>query len=81
MLAKCYRSCLALAVESKLDSIAFPAISTGAFAYPIAEACRVAAHECAAFLENAPSLERIILVAFDETDAALLRQAVREATS
>lgn len=78
MLAKCYRSCLALAVENKVASIAFPAISTGAFAYPIADACRVAVRECVAFIENAPSLERIILVAFGGANAVALRKAVRD---
>jgi O-acetyl-ADP-ribose deacetylase len=81
MLARCYRSCLTLAVENNVRSIAFPAISTGAFAYPVADACRLAVRECVAFLENAVGLERIILVAFSEMDTAALRKAVKEAGS
>jgi O-acetyl-ADP-ribose deacetylase len=79
MLAKCYRSCLTLAVENNITSIAFPAISTGAFAYPIMDACRIAVRECIAFLEVTSSLERIILVAFGGADAVALRKAVKEA--
>ena len=42
LLARCYRSCLAVAAELGADSIAFPAISTGAFGYPLGEAAEVA---------------------------------------
>jgi O-acetyl-ADP-ribose deacetylase (regulator of RNase III) len=41
-LARCYRSCLRLAAEHALGSIAFPSISTGAFGYPVDEAAAVA---------------------------------------
>ena len=78
MLAQCYRSCLTLAIENNVGSIAFPAISTGAFAYSIADACRVAIRECVAFLEKSPSLERIILVAFDGADTVALKKALKD---
>src|SRR3712207_7390363 len=42
LLANCYRNSLALAEENGIDSIAFPAISTGVFGYPAEEAARVA---------------------------------------
>jgi O-acetyl-ADP-ribose deacetylase len=78
MLAKCYRSCLTLAVESNVTSIAFPAISTGAFAYPAVDAARIAIRECLVFLEADPSIERIVLVAFGGADTVALRKAARE---
>ncbi len=42
LLANCYRNALKLAEQNKIDSIAFPAISTGVFGYPAAEAAEVA---------------------------------------
>jgi O-acetyl-ADP-ribose deacetylase (regulator of RNase III) len=50
LLAACYRNSLALAVEHKLGSIAFPAISTGAYGYPQEEAARVASQAILDFL-------------------------------
>ena len=50
LLANCYRNSLALAAEHKLDSIAFPAISTGAYGYPQAEAAQVASETIRDFL-------------------------------
>jgi O-acetyl-ADP-ribose deacetylase (regulator of RNase III) len=42
LLASCYRSCLAIAFDRNLASIAFPSISTGAYGYPIESAARIA---------------------------------------
>jgi O-acetyl-ADP-ribose deacetylase (regulator of RNase III) len=78
LLAQCYRSCLRLAIENGIRSIAFPAISTGAFGYPLADACRIAVSECASFLKGAASIEQIILVAFSRQDAVALREAIKE---
>jgi O-acetyl-ADP-ribose deacetylase len=50
LLAACYRNSLALAIEHKLDSIAFPAISTGAYGYPPEEAARVSSQAIRDFL-------------------------------
>ena len=65
LLASCYRTSLALAVEHALRSIAFPAISCGAYGYPLHDAVRIAVRECAAGLAAAPALERIIFACFD----------------
>jgi O-acetyl-ADP-ribose deacetylase len=78
LLARCYRSCLALAAENRVQSIAFPAIGTGAFAYPLLDACRIAVFECSSFLNKDASIQSIILVGFDREDVAALRRAVRE---
>jgi O-acetyl-ADP-ribose deacetylase len=77
-LAACYRSCLALAHERNIESIAFPAISTGAFAYPAPEAARIAAAECASFLKQSTSVSRILLVGFSNQDVVVLRKALAE---
>jgi len=78
LLAKCYRAALRLAAENGIRSIAFPAISTGAFAYPLLDACRIAVFECAAFLGQSSALDNITLVGFDEADAVALRKIIGE---
>ena len=75
LLASCYRESLALARQHNVSSIAFPSISTGAFSYPMHLASAIAVRECRAFLELSSGLERILLVAFRETDAAAIRTA------
>lgn len=61
LLARCYRNSLALAEEKGIESIAFPAISTGIFGYPVGEAARVA---LGTVREEADSLERVRLIRF-----------------
>ena len=63
-LASCYRKCLALAIERDLKSIAFPAISTGVYGYPIDEAANIAIREVRSFLEQPGSLELVRIVLF-----------------
>src|ERR687894_1701631 len=55
LLANCYRNALAIAEERGIDSVAFPAISTGIFGYPVEEAARVALRTV---VEEAERLER-----------------------
>lgn len=52
LLARCYRRSLELAAERSLESIAFPAISTGIYAYPIAEAATIAVRTVREFLKE-----------------------------
>jgi O-acetyl-ADP-ribose deacetylase (regulator of RNase III) len=66
LLASCYRNCLSLAAENGLNSIAFPAISTGAFGYPALEAGRIAGATIAAFLREAEKPRTVRLVSFTE---------------
>ena len=69
LLADCYRNSLALAEEHGLGSIAFPALSTGAFGYPVEEATEVALQTV---LENSGQLQNvrfIRFVLFSEEDA------------
>jgi O-acetyl-ADP-ribose deacetylase (regulator of RNase III) len=61
LLANCYRNTLALAEERGLGSIAFPAISTGIFGYPVEEAAEVALRTV---VEETERLERVRLVRF-----------------
>jgi O-acetyl-ADP-ribose deacetylase (regulator of RNase III) len=61
LLANCYRNSLALAEENGVESIAFPAISTGVFGYPVEEAAEVALRTV---VEEAERLEHVHLIRF-----------------
>ncbi len=65
LLASCYRNALKLAEQNKIDSIAFPAISTGAFGYPMEPAARIALETIHAALSNLSSVRLIRFVLFD----------------
>jgi O-acetyl-ADP-ribose deacetylase (regulator of RNase III) len=82
LLARCYRNSLALAESNDLRSVAFPAISTGAYGFPVDRAARIALAEIKAFLERNTSVERVVLVCFDadayEEHCAALQQMVPE---
>ncbi len=69
LLANCYRNSLILAVEHNLASIAFPAISTGAFGYPPAEAAAVSSRAIEEFLLADHQLREVRLVFFQAADA------------
>lgn len=65
LLASCYRKCLALAEERKLQSISFPAISTGVYGYPLRQATEIAVREVWAHLAKADSaIQQVIFVPF-----------------
>jgi len=59
-LASCYRSCLKLAAEKGLKSVAFCCISTGVFRFPKGEAARIAVETVREFLKDDTTLERVI---------------------
>ena len=64
LLAACYENCIALAAREGLHSLAFPAISTGAYGYPKEEAARVSIAAVRRALEAYPAIEEIRLVYF-----------------
>lgn len=63
-LASCYRNCLRMAAERDLKSIAFPAIGTGVYGYPLEEAARIAVREIRKFLEQSGSVNEVRVVLF-----------------
>ena len=69
LLAACYRNSLALAVRHSLTSIAFPAISTGVFAYPPSEAAAVSSAAAMEFLASDRTLQEVRLIFFQRRDA------------
>jgi len=66
LLASCYHNSLKLAVENKIKTIAFPAISTGVYRFPLERATKIAVDEVRKFLEKNESIEKLIFVCFDE---------------
>jgi O-acetyl-ADP-ribose deacetylase (regulator of RNase III) len=64
LLASCYRNCLQLAVQHGLKTIAFPAISTGAYGFPLERATHIALTETKRFLANDRSLAQVVFVCF-----------------
>ncbi|HII07244.1 MAG TPA: O-acetyl-ADP-ribose deacetylase [Methanotrichaceae archaeon] len=66
LLAKAYRSSLKLAEENGIKTIAFPAISTGAYGFPAERASQIAVAEIGRFLEANGSIEKVVLVCFSE---------------
>jgi O-acetyl-ADP-ribose deacetylase len=68
LLASCYRESLRLASERELRTIAFPAISTGAYGFPIDRATWIAVGEARRGLAAHPALERIVFCCFSEAD-------------
>ncbi len=73
LLERCYRRCFELAGEHGVRSIAFPAISTGAYGFPSEAAARIAT---AVMREHEPWLDRIVACCFSEADAALYRECL-----
>lgn len=78
LLASAYRRSLELACEHQCQSVAFPALSTGAYGYPLAEASRIALQTVVDFLRTnqAPRLVRFVL--FGETAFQAFEEALSE---
>jgi O-acetyl-ADP-ribose deacetylase (regulator of RNase III) len=77
LLASCYRRSIAIAREHGLASVAFPAISTGIYGYPIDAAAKVAVRATQEALEEGVLPERVVLCAFDDATARALQSALR----
>jgi len=73
LLASCYRASLALAAQHGLASIAFPAISCGAYGYPLEEAVAIAVSETARGLARHDGITQVIFACFDDRLLALYR--------
>ena len=73
-LANCYRNSLQLAVENEIKTIAFPAISCGAYGYPIPEAAQVALKTARDFLATDDSIDKVTFVLWGEDIYEAYRQ-------
>jgi O-acetyl-ADP-ribose deacetylase (regulator of RNase III) len=68
LLAKCYQNSLMLAVKNQIKTIAFPAISTGVYRFPLERATKIAIKKVRSFLSQNKEIEKVIFVCFgDET--------------
>ena len=71
LLAACYRNSLTRAAKEGLKTIAFPAISTGIYGYPLDEAAQVSSQSVEESLRSAPSIREVRLVFFSPGDAEI----------
>jgi O-acetyl-ADP-ribose deacetylase (regulator of RNase III) len=78
LLASCYSSAIAIARDHGLRTVAFPAISTGIFGYPIHLAARTAVEAVRGALAGGPLPERAVLCAFDARARDALESALRQ---
>ncbi|CAM0554077.1 O-acetyl-ADP-ribose deacetylase [Vreelandella titanicae] len=78
LLADCYRNALKLADEHGIERLAFPALSTGAFGYPVEEAAQVCAATLEAILPSLHKVRLIRFVLFDEAARHTLHQALAQ---
>lgn len=78
LLASCYRRALELAVKHGCRTVAFPAISTGAYRFPMDRAARIALSEILNFLLREPSLEKVRVVLFSPEALQTYEKALKE---
>jgi O-acetyl-ADP-ribose deacetylase (regulator of RNase III) len=75
-LASCYRRAIEIAREHGLASLAFPAISTGVYAFPAERAATIAVKTSSESVRSAPSIKRLIFCCFSEESGRLHRAAL-----
>jgi O-acetyl-ADP-ribose deacetylase (regulator of RNase III) len=79
LLASCYRESLKLAAAHAVKTIAFPAISCGAYGYPLEQAVKIAVRECARFAAANPLPEKIVFACFDSATLAAYDKELKRA--
>jgi O-acetyl-ADP-ribose deacetylase (regulator of RNase III) len=78
LLASCYRESLGLASSVGARTVAFPAISTGAYGFPIERTARIAMTEIAAYLGDHPEIERVAIAVRGDDAWRVHRDALAE---
>ena len=81
LLAGCYRTALALARDEGADSIAFPAISTGVYRFPLERATRIAVSTVLAELGANPKPARVVFACFSKDAVAVYNAVIEELTA
>lgn len=74
LLADCYTNSLQLAVKHNLKVIAFPAISTGAYGYPLKDAAKVAVRAVREFVASNDGIDEVIFVLFSADDLKIYKE-------
>ena len=77
LLASCYKSCLTLAAENGLESVAFCCISTGEFHFPNKEAARIAVNTVRDFMKKDTSIKLVIFNVFKDLDREIYEQLLK----
>ena len=77
LLASCYRSCLELAAEHDLESVAFCCISTGEFRFPNELAAEIAVRTVRKFLKKQTSVRKVIFNVFKDLDKSIYEKLLR----
>ena len=77
LLASCYRSCLELAAENSLESVAFCCISTGEFHFPNELAAEIAVRTVKDFLKKQTSVKKVIFNVFKDLDKTIYEKLLR----
>ena len=77
LLASCYRSCLELAAENGLESVAFCCISTGEFHFPNQLAAEIAVQTVKEFLQTPTSIKKVIFNVFKDMDKEIYRKLLK----
>ncbi len=81
LLASAYQTCLKLAEERKLKSIAFPSISTGVYGYPLDEAAPIALKTVIEHIQQPTSLQQVMFVLFGDDSYAAYKKALAQLAS
>jgi O-acetyl-ADP-ribose deacetylase (regulator of RNase III) len=81
LLASCYVNSMQLAVEKNLRSIAFPAISTGAYAYPLKEAAEIAIREVRRFTQESDELQEVVLCCYSGEHFSIYKGLMAESSA
>ncbi len=76
LLKNCYKNSLSLAGEYKLESVAFPNISTGIYGFPKDLAANIAVNEVKTFLNQPASITKVIFVCFDRENYMLYQKLI-----
>ena len=71
LLASCYRRCMQIAAEHRLQTLAFPCISTGVYGYPIAQAAHIAVQTIASHANSFQTLHEVTFCCYSASDLAI----------
>jgi O-acetyl-ADP-ribose deacetylase len=80
LLAQCYTNSLALATRHRLETVAFPSISTGVYGFPVERASRIALKAVASYLSTADFPKTIFVVCFSHNDYRTYSNSLKELT-
>ena len=80
LLESCYEKCISLAIEYKIKRLSFPAISTGAYRYPLKDAARISIDKIISIADKNIDIEEIRFVLFDHSTFKIFEDALKKLT-